>query len=156
MSRSCSSRKRKTASWVVTSERSVWVATSQQLAAGGAGAWAAASTAVNSATHEGARLGVLETTASRGTIRARVKTAASPIVSIASSKITLRLAKANGDGTWQAPGNCNNACYQAREKDDLLIVSTDYSHTPLLGYVFPGITIPSSASAELTVEGDAA
>ena len=53
------------------------------------GYYVAATTLLNSATHEGARVGVLETTSSRAAIRSRVQQAASPIVSSASNKITL-------------------------------------------------------------------
>lgn len=118
------------------------------------GYYIAASTAVNSATHEGARLGVLETTASRSSIRNRVKTHASPIFTITSSDIDLQLAKVKGDGSYESAIACDNTCYQGRVKDDLLIVNTTYQHTPLVGYVFPGVTIPSNASAELIVEGN--
>lgn len=119
------------------------------------GYYVVATTMVNSATHEGARLGVLEDTASSSLVQNRVQAAASPIVAIAASKITFQLAKANGDGTWAAAADCDAACYAARKKDDLLIVNTEYTHAPLVAYIFPELLVQSSARAELTVEGDA-
>ena len=119
------------------------------------GYYVAATASVNSATHEGARLGVLDSTGSRAVVRARVQEAAEPVVSLAATDITLQLAKANGDGTWAAIADCDNTCYGARKKDDRLVVNTVYTHTPLVGYVFPGLTFEANASAELTVEGDA-
>jgi hypothetical protein len=101
---------------------------------------------VNHATHEGARLGVLESTNSRGTIRTRVKAQAAPIVTLGNSQIELEL-----DGS-----DCNNSCYQARLEGQQLTVTTTYTHTPLVGYVFGGVTFPSNAEAQLIVEGDAA
>ena len=50
---------------------------------------------------------------------------------------------------------CDNTCYVTRKKDDRLVVLTDYTHVPLVGYVFPAITFPADARAELAVEGDA-
>ena len=82
-----------------------------------------ASTIVSHATHEGARLGVLESTGSRGTIRNRVKDSAAPIVGLTSGAINLKL-----DGS-----NCNNTCYQARTVGQELTVTTAYTHTPLVG-----------------------
>jgi len=104
-----------------------------------------ASTIVNHATHEGARLGVLESTGGRGTIRTRVKDSAAPIVGLTSGAIKLKL-----DGS-----NCNNTCYQARTVGQQLTVTTAYDHTPLVGYVFSGLTFDASAQAELVVEADA-
>ena len=117
--------------------------------------YVAASTIVNSATHEGARLGVLGSTGSRGTIRTHVKDSAKPIVSLSSSDIKLQLAKVKEDGSYESVSSCDNGCYQGRKKDDRLIVLTTYDHTPLVGYVFGGLSFPSSAKAELTVEEDA-
>lgn len=119
------------------------------------GYYVAATTIVNSATHEGARVGVLETTSAPATIQARVREAAAPVVSLGTSSVTLQIAKRNEDGTYQGLGACGPECYGERKKDDRLVVRTAYSHTPLVGYVFPGLTFPSNASAELTVEGDA-
>ena len=119
------------------------------------GYYVAATTIVSSATHEGARLGVLESTSSRAVIRNRVQEAAGPIVSLDSTAINLEIAKVNADGTYQSLASCNNTCYTARKKDDRLVVATAYTHTPLVGYVFRGITFPADAQAELTVEGDA-
>jgi hypothetical protein len=33
------------------------------------------------------------------------------------------------------------------------MVRTTYTHTPLVGYVFSGISFPANADAELLVEG---
>ena len=115
----------------------------------------AASNIVSSATHEGARLGVLETTNSRDTIRNRVQSSAAAIVSLDTSDVTLQIASVKEDGSHEAVKSCDNTCYQARKKDDRLIVRTDYTHTPLVGYVFGGVSFEVPARAELTVEGDA-
>ena len=119
------------------------------------GFYVAASTIVSSATHEGARLGVLEGTSARSTIRSRVKQTAGPIVALENSQIKLKIAKVQEDGSHASLTNCDNDCYQARKQDDRLVVTTTYAHTPLVGYVFPGLTFPASATAELIVEGDA-
>lgn len=120
------------------------------------GYYAAATTVVNNATHEGARLGVLETTSSQATIRTRVRQSASAIVPLANDQITLQIAKVKDDGSYESPVSCDNTCYGQRKTNDRLIVRTAYDHVPLVGYVFPGFVIPSNASAEMTVEGDAA
>ena len=119
------------------------------------GYYVAATTIVSSATHEGARMGVLETTSSRGVIRNRVQESAAAVVNISNSQITLEISKVKDDGTYESAASCNNTCYGARKKDDLLTVNTAYTHTPLVGYVFQGLTFQSNASAEMTVEGDA-
>ena len=49
--------------------------------------------------------------------------------------------------------SCNDSCYQGREPGDRLGVRTAYTHTPLVGYVFPGLSFPANADAELLVEG---
>lgn len=120
------------------------------------GYYAAATTVVSNATHEGARLGVLETTSSRSTIRARVRQSASAIVPLANDQITLQIARLKDDGSYESPVSCDNTCYGQRRTNDRLIVRTAYDHVPLVGYVFPGLVIPSDASAEMTVEGDPA
>ena len=125
------------------------------LAVAEGGYYVAASTIVSSATHEGARLGVLEGTSARSTIRTRVKQTAGPIVALENSQINLKIAKVQEDGSYASLTDCDNICYQARKQDDRLVVTTTYSHTPLVGYVFPDLTFPSDATAELTVEGDA-
>ena len=125
------------------------------LAVAEGGYYVAASTIVSSATHEGARLGVLEGTSARSTIRTRVKQTAGPIVALENSQIRLKIARVQEDGSYASLTNCDNSCYQARKQDEYLVVTTRYSHTPLVGYVFPGLTFPSNATAELTVEGDA-
>lgn len=119
------------------------------------GYYVAATTIVNSATHEGARIGVLESTADRATIRTRVVQSAAPIVTLANTAVNLKLAKINEDGTYGALSDCDDTCYGYRRMSDRLVVTTSYTHTPLVGYVFPGLTFPSNATAELTVEGDA-
>jgi Flp pilus assembly protein TadG len=120
------------------------------------GYYVAATTIVNSATHEGARLGVIGTTALPGTIQARVKEAAAPIVGLSDAAISLRLAKVQEDGTHAALAACDAACYGTRTTEDWLVVDVAYTHVPLVGYLFPGLTFPANATAELTVEGDAA
>lgn len=111
---------------------------------------------VNHATHEGARLGVLASTGSDAAIRTRVQGVASPVLSIPDGDIRLQLAELQADGTWGSASNCDDSCYTSRESGDRLKVATDYTHTPLVGYVFPAITFPANAEAELLVEGDPA
>jgi TadE-like protein len=107
------------------------------------GYYVAATTIVSHATHEGARYGVLDSTATRSDVRTRVQQRAAPVVSLTATAITLRL---NGV-------SCNDSCYQGREPGDRLAVRTTYMHTPLVGYVFPGLSFPANADAELLVEG---
>ena len=106
------------------------------------GYYVVATTIVSHATHEGARYGVLESTSSRAAIRTRVQESAAAVVSLVSTDINLQL---NGSAA-------TNAEYQGREQGDRLRVTTTYTHTPLVGYVFDGITFPSNAQAELLVE----
>jgi Flp pilus assembly protein TadG len=120
------------------------------------GYYVAATTIVNSAAHEGARLGVIGTTASPSVIRTRVKEAAAPIVGLSNAVINLRLAKVQEDGSHAALAACDATCYGTRLKEDRLVVDITYTHVPLVGYLFPDLTFPANASAELTVEGDAA
>jgi Flp pilus assembly protein TadG len=120
------------------------------------GYYVAATTIVNSAAHEGARLGVIRTTASPTVIGTRVKEAAAPIVGLSDAAIGLRLAKVQEDGSHAALVACDATCYGTRAKEDRLVVDVAYTHVPLIGYVFPGLTFPANASAELSVEGDAA
>jgi Flp pilus assembly protein TadG len=120
------------------------------------GYYVAATTIVNSAAHEGARLGVIGTTASPSVIRTRVKEAAAPIVGLSNAVINLRLAKVQADGSHAALAACDATCYGTRLKEDRLVVDVAYTHVPLVGYLFPDLTFPANASAELTVEGDAA
>jgi Flp pilus assembly protein TadG len=107
------------------------------------GYYVVATTIVSHATHEGARFGVLDSTVSRAAVRTRVQQRAAPVVSLATGDINLRL---NG-------ASCNDACYDARVAGDRLMVRTTYTHRPLVGYVFPGITFPANADSELLVEG---
>jgi Flp pilus assembly protein TadG len=116
------------------------------------GYYVVATTIVSHATQEGARLGVLESTASREAVRTRVQQQASPVVTLAASAINLHLDKE--DGTVRcSPCNNNALEYPGREPGDRLLVRTNYTHTPLVGYVFPGLTFPANAEAELLVEG---
>jgi Flp pilus assembly protein TadG len=107
------------------------------------GYYVVATTIVSHATHEGARYGVLDSTASRAAVRTRVQQRAAPVVSLAATAITLRL---NGS-------TCNDSCYDARVAGDRLMVKTNYTHTPLVGYVFPGLSFPANTESELLVEG---
>ena len=107
------------------------------------GYYVVATTIVSHATHEGARYGVLDSTASRAAVRTRVQQRAAPVVALATSAVNLRL---NG-------ASCNDACYDARAAGDRLMVRTTYTHTPLVGYVFSGISFPANADSELLVEG---
>lgn len=105
-----------------------------------------ASTIVSHATHEGARLGVLESTSDRATIRTAVKNSAAPIVGLSDGAIMLKL-----DGA-----DCDDSCFQARTVGQQLTVTTAYRHTPFFGHVFSGLTFEASSEAQLVVEGDAA
>ena len=104
--------------------------------------YAVATVAVNHATHEGARQGILETTADLTDIIAAVQEAAEPVASLGSPDITLEL-----NGT-----TCNEACYDGRQAGDRLTVVTNYDHVPLSGYIFSGLVFPADAQAELWVE----
>lgn len=106
------------------------------------GYYVVASSTVNHATHEGARLGVLASTTTKDDVVSRVQDAASAIVG--SSQLTIGVC---------VDGTCTNAAYDSRNTGDRLKVSTQYTHTPLLGYVFSGLTVPANAEAELLVEG---
>ena len=104
--------------------------------------YAVATVAVNHATHEGARQGVLETTADLTDLQDRVQAAAEPVAALGTSDIAVEL---NG-------ASCNEACFDAREGGDRLTVITNYDHVPLTGYIFPGLAFPADAQAELWVE----
>lgn len=106
------------------------------------GYYVVATTAVSHATHEGARLGVLESTADIAAVQARVVEAASDVVALSTSDISVEL---NGS-------SCNDACFTARVAGDSLGVNTSYTHHPLLSYVFGGLTFTADATAELLVE----
>ena len=106
------------------------------------GYYVVATTAVSHATHEGARLGVLESTADRAAIRTRVSSSAVAVVSLASDAVTLRL---NGLA-------CDDTCFAGRMAGDRLGVDTAYTHRPILSYIFGGLTFPADAAAELLVE----
>ena len=101
-----------------------------------------AAAAVNHATQEGARLGILETTVDSTAVQTRVVNSAKPVVSLQTSAVAFRK---NGVA-------CDATCYGKRVTGDSLGITTTYSHTPLLGYIFPGVTFASNASAELLVE----
>ena len=118
------------------------------LAVAEGGYYVVATTIVSSATHEGARLGVLDSTSDRATIRDRVVSMAAPIVTVADADIELDLT--SGGATTV---DCDDPCYQARDTGDRLRVRTAYTHIPLIGFVFSGITFPANAEAELLVEG---
>jgi hypothetical protein len=118
------------------------------LAVAEGGYYVVATTIISSATHEGARLGVLGSTSDTVTIRARVVSMAAPIVTVANGDVELDLS--SGGSTTV---DCDDPCYQARDTGDRLRVRTAYTHIPLVGYVFPGITFPANAEAELLVEG---
>lgn len=106
------------------------------------GYYVAATTIVSHATHEGARQGVLESTSDLIAITDRVQDAANPIVWIEDGDVSFRL----NDGT------CDDSCYSTRQTGDRLEVTTQYSHRPLVGYIFEGLAFPANAEAELWVE----
>jgi hypothetical protein len=106
------------------------------------GYYVVATTAVSHATHEGARLGVLESTADLAAVSGRVVDSASSVVALDLNDVSLQL---NGS-------TCNPTCYTGRASGDRLGVLTSYTHTPLVGYVFSGITFQADASAERRVE----
>ena len=107
------------------------------------GYYVAATTIVNHATHEGARLGVLASTSTRATVRTKVRDAAGPIVPLSNGDIAVCV---NSEP-------CTNSKYQQRTTGDRLKVTTSYTHRPLVSYVFSGLTFPANAEAELRVEG---
>lgn len=107
------------------------------------GYFVVATTIVSHATHEGARFAILDSTVSRDDVRTRVQQRAAPVVPLTATAINLRLDDVS----------CNNACYTGRQPGQRLAVRTTYTHTPLVGYVFPGLTFPANAEAELLVEG---
>lgn len=104
--------------------------------------YAVATVAVNHATHEGARQGVLETTPDLIDVQERVQEAAHPVAALGFSDITLEL---NGVA-------CDDACFDGREAGDRLTVITDHDHIPLTGFIFEGLVFPADAQAELWVE----
>ena len=106
------------------------------------GYYIVATTAVSHATQEGARYGILETTSDSPAVQTRVVDAAKPIVSLDTADVVL---SKNGSA-------CDPTCYNARVAGDRLGITTTYTHVPLVGYVFSGITFPANASAELLVE----
>lgn len=106
------------------------------------GYYVVATTAVSNATQEAARLGVLGSTPDIAAIKARLEDAASVVVGIADSQISVEL---NGSA-------CDDACYGGRQPGDRLTVITTYEHRPILSYVFNGVTFQNDASAELVVE----
>ena len=106
------------------------------------GYFVAATTAVSHATHEGARLGVLDSTGASSAIRSRVKESASVLVTVTDSDISLEL---NGTA-------CNDACYSGRNSGDRLGVTTAYTHRPLISFVFDSVGFQANATTELFVE----
>ena len=72
-----------------------------------------------------------------------------PVVSLVRGDV--QLSKTSG-GTTIA--DCDTGCYANRKTGDRLKVTTSYTYTPLVGYVFRGISFPANAEAELRVEGD--
>jgi hypothetical protein len=108
------------------------------------GYYVVATTIVSHATHEGARYGVLHSTEDRDDIRNRVVERAAPVVALDDTGIILEL---NGGGS------CNDSCYDGRKAGDRLRITTSYTHTPLVGYVFPGLSFALQARSELLVEG---
>jgi Flp pilus assembly protein TadG len=106
------------------------------------GYYVVATTAVSHATHEGARMGILESTADTAAIQTRVQESASAVVGLSDAAITLQL---NGS-------SCDDTCYTERGSGDRLNVDTAYVHRPLLGYIFGALEFPSGAKAELVVE----
>lgn len=106
------------------------------------GYYVAATTSVSHATQEGVRLGILETTPDSPAVQARVVESAKPVVSLVATDVVLQK---NGS-------TCDATCYTERLTGDRLRVTTTYSHVPLLGYVFRGVTFAANATAELVVE----
>jgi Flp pilus assembly protein TadG len=114
------------------------------------GYYVVATTIVSHATHEGARLGVLDSTMFRDDIRTRVQNRAAPVVSLTATAISVNLDATNNANDCT---NCNNTQYNNRAAGDRLQVRTTYTHRPLVGYVFPGLSFPANARSELLVEG---
>ena len=108
------------------------------------GYYVIATTIVNHATHEGARLGVLASTPNRNAVRDRVRSEADTVVQLARADVRVCVNNVTP---------CNNTNYQARSTGDRLKVTTTYDHSPLLSYIFAGLTFPANAEAELRVEG---
>lgn len=106
------------------------------------GYYVMASTLVNHAAQEGARLAILESTANTVAVRNRVSHEAAPGTTLAASDITIRV---NGSIV-------DDASFADRETGDRLSVEVAYDHAPLVGYIFPGLTFPASAASELWVE----
>jgi hypothetical protein len=107
------------------------------------GYFVVATTIVSNATHEGARLGVLESTNNNNVVKNRVIEAANPVVGLDPSQISVCI-----DGTA-----CTETDYADREVGQRLTVTTDYKHKPLVGYVFGDVEFDVPAEAELLVEG---
>jgi Flp pilus assembly protein TadG len=114
------------------------------------GYYVVATTIVSHATQEGARYGVLDSTMNRDDIRTRVQNRALPVVALTATAITVHLDATNNANDCSP---CNNTQYNARQAGDRLQVRTTYTHTPLVGYVFPGLSFPANARSELLVEG---
>jgi hypothetical protein len=109
------------------------------------GYFVVASTIVSHAAHEGARLGVLADT-SQVALRNRVISSARAVVAIEPGDITVCI---NGASA------CGPSDFSGRDDGDRLHVQAAYTHRPLVGYVFPGISWQANAEAELWVEEDA-
>jgi Flp pilus assembly protein TadG len=107
------------------------------------GYYVIASTIVNHATHEGARMGVLASTSDEDAVRNRVRSEAAAVIALTSGAISVCV---EGKG-------CGDSQYQSRGTGDRLKVTTSYAHSPLVSYVFPGLAFPANAEAELLVEG---
>lgn len=132
------------------------------------GYYVVASTVVNHATHEGSRAGILSSTkmsnacssvilsqmpdADQDGIRRKVKQSVAPVVRVSCASVDVVLK--GSDGTVKS-NDCDATCYSGRQADDRLLVRTNYTHVPLMGYVFPGLTFPAAAESELRVEGPA-
>jgi Flp pilus assembly protein TadG len=114
------------------------------------GYYVVATTIVSHATQEGARFGVLDSTVSRDAVRTRVQNRAAPVVALTATAITLNLDATNNANDCT---NCTNTQYNARAAGDRLQVRTTYTHMPLVGYVFPGLSFPANSRSELLVEG---
>jgi Flp pilus assembly protein TadG len=105
------------------------------------GYYAMAITSVNHGTQEGARLAILPSTANVGAVQTRVRERSQPISVLAADVcVTIPPATACGGG------------FGSRKRGDKVIVATAYTHVPLVGYVFPGLTFPMNARSELFVE----
>lgn len=106
------------------------------------GYYVMATTMVNHATQEGTRLAILENTPNTGAVRSRVIQQATPATTLANGDITISV---NGSSV-------DDAGYAGRVTGDQLRVQTTYAHTPLVGYIFDGLTFPANARSELWVE----